>query len=74
MDIYCLRWHKSYPVNQVCVVPTGPYTIKAKDKTTMDFSCLTVIDPETSWIEIVELPNKDITHVLDRDKETSLRL
>ena len=35
----------------------------------MDFMCLTMIDPATSWFEIVELPNKDISYIRDRDKE-----
>jgi hypothetical protein len=34
----------------------GPYTIKGKDGTVIDFMCLTMIDPATSWFEIVELP------------------
>ena len=34
----------------------GPYTIKAKDDTVLDFMCLTMIDPATGWFEIVELP------------------
>ena len=50
------------PWNQVCVDLIGPYTIKVKDKTILDFMCLTMIDPATSWFEIVELPNKDITY------------
>ena len=33
----------------------GPYTLKGKDKTEIDFMCLTMIDPATSWLEIVEL-------------------
>ena len=57
------------PLNEVCVDLIGPYTIKAKDKTIMDFMCLTMIDPATSWFEIVELPNKDITYIRDKDKE-----
>jgi hypothetical protein len=32
-----------------------PYTLKGKDKTEIDIMCLTVIDPATSWLEIVEL-------------------
>ena len=36
----------------------GPTTIKAKDGTTMDFMCLTMIDAATGWFEIVELPNR----------------
>ena len=34
----------------------GPYTIHGKDGTVLDFMCLTMIDPATSWFEIVELP------------------
>ena len=34
----------------------GPYTLKGKDKTQIDFMCVTMIDPATSWFEIVELP------------------
>ena len=33
----------------------GPYTLKGKDKTEIDFMCLTMIDPATSWLEIIEL-------------------
>ena len=43
------------PWNQVCVDLIGPYTMKAKEKTVMDFMCLTIMDPATSWFEIVEL-------------------
>ena len=34
----------------------GTYTLKGKDKTRIDFMCITMIDPATSWFEIVELP------------------
>ena len=64
----------SIPWNQICVDLIGPYTIKVKDKTSIDFMCLTIIDPVTSWFEIAELPNKDITYIRDKDKEESLRL
>ena len=50
------------PWKQVSVDCIGPYTVKAKDGTKMDFMCLTMIDPATSWFEIVELPNSDITY------------
>ncbi len=33
----------------------GPHTLKGKDKAEIDFMCLTMIDPATSWLEIVEL-------------------
>ena len=41
----------------------GPYTIKAKNGSILDFMCLTMIDPATGWFEIVELPNCDVTYV-----------
>jgi hypothetical protein len=44
------------PWKSVCVDLIGPYTIKAKDDTVLDFMCLTMIDPATGWFEIVELP------------------
>ena len=34
----------------------GPYTLKGKDGTIIDFLALTMIDPATSWFEVVELP------------------
>ncbi len=34
----------------------GPYTLKGKDGSSIDFICLTMIDPATSWFKIVELP------------------
>ena len=34
----------------------GPYTLKGKDRSEIDFMCLTMIDPASSWFEIVELP------------------
>ena len=34
----------------------GPYTLKGKDMTQIDFMCITMINPATSWFEIVELP------------------
>jgi hypothetical protein len=33
-------WHPVYG-------PIGPYTLKAKDKTQIDFMCITMIDPAT---------------------------
>jgi hypothetical protein len=34
----------------------GSYTLNGKDGSSIDFMCLTMIDPATSWFEIVELP------------------
>ena len=33
-----------------------PYTLKGKDWTEIDCLCLTMIDPASSWFEIVEQP------------------
>jgi hypothetical protein len=44
------------PRKALCVDLIGPYTLKGKDGSSIDFMCLTMIDPATSWFEIVELP------------------
>eukprot|EP00804_Cyclotella_cryptica_P016666 CCRYP_001971-RA/>CCRYP_001971-RA protein AED:0.45 eAED:0.58 QI:0/0/0/1/0/0/3/0/370 len=44
------------PWEALCVDLIGPSTLKGKDKTQIDFMCITMIDPATSWFEIVELP------------------
>ena len=33
----------------------GTYTLKGKDGTEIDFMCLTMTDPASSWFEIVKL-------------------
>ncbi len=40
----------------LCVHFLGPYTLKIEDGSSIDFMCLTMIDPATSWFKIVELP------------------
>ena len=37
----------------MCVDLIGPYTIKGKDVTEINLMCLTMIDPASSWFEIV---------------------
>jgi hypothetical protein len=44
------------PWKALCVDLIGPYTLKGKDGLSIDFISLTMIDPTTSWFEIVELP------------------
>jgi hypothetical protein len=44
------------PWQALCVDLIGPYTLKGKDGSQIDFMCLTMIDPASSWFEIVELP------------------
>ncbi len=43
------------PWKALCVDLIGPYTLKGKDGSIIDFMCLTMINPATSWFEIVEL-------------------
>ncbi len=43
----------------LCVDLIGPDTLKGKDGSSIDFMCLTMIDPATSWFEIAELPTVD---------------
>ena len=52
---------ETIPWRTVCVDLIGPYTSKGKDSTIMDFMCLTMIDPASSWLEIIELPLKSVT-------------
>ena len=54
---------ETVPWKSVCVDLIGPYTIKGKDGTILDFMCLTMIDPATGWFEIMELPNAECTYV-----------
>jgi hypothetical protein len=44
------------PWKALCVDLIGPYTFKGKDGSSIDFMCLTMINPATSWFKIVEVP------------------
>jgi hypothetical protein len=44
------------PWRTLCVDRIGPYTLKGKDGTIIDFMALTMIDPTNSWFKVVELP------------------
>ncbi len=45
----------STPWEALCVDLVGPYTLKGKDSSAIDFMALTMINPTSSWFEIVEL-------------------
>ena len=45
----------STPWEALCVNLVGPYTLKGKDGLSIDFMSLTMIDPTSSWFEVVEL-------------------
>ncbi len=44
----------SKPLETLCVDLIQPYTLKGKDGTELDFMCIKMIDPATSWFEIVK--------------------
>ena len=44
------------PWRALCVDLIGPYTLKGKDGTVIDFMALTMIHSATSWFKVVELP------------------
>jgi hypothetical protein len=44
------------PWRTLCVHLVGPYTLKGKDGSGIDFMALTMIDPASSWFKLVELP------------------
>ncbi len=43
----------------LCVDLIGPFTLTGKDGSSIDFMCVTMIDPATSWFTIVELSSVD---------------
>ena len=47
------------PWECLCVNLIGPYTLRGKDESEIDFMCLTMIDPAPSWFEMSELPVTD---------------
>jgi len=48
--LICIPWEA------LCVELIGPYTLKGKDSSSIDFMALTMIDPTSSWLEVVEFP------------------
>jgi hypothetical protein len=44
------------PLRALCVDLIGPYTLKGKGGTIIDFMALTMINPTTSWFKVMELP------------------
>jgi len=49
---------ESVPWETLCVDLIGPYTINRTGESPLVLHCLTMIDPATSWLEMVEIPNK----------------
>jgi hypothetical protein len=61
------------PWRALCVDLIGPYTLKGKDGTIIDFVALTMIDLATSWFKVVELPLvRQLKTVTVNGKESSI--
>jgi len=56
------------PWEALCIDLIGPYTLKGKDGEEIDFMCLTMIDPASSWFKMAELPIIEIDEIV-RDKK-----
>jgi hypothetical protein len=54
--IYTIPWEC------LCVDLIGPYTLKGKDNSQIDFMALTMINPPSSWFKIAELPIAEQLH------------
>jgi hypothetical protein len=48
------------PWKALCVDLIGPYTLIGQDSSSIDFMCLIMINPATSWFKIVELPTANL--------------
>ena len=54
----------------MCIDLISPYTLKGMDGTEIDFMCLTMIDPASSWFEMAELPVTEIQSSAKEQAET----
>ena len=52
---------------------TNTYTLRGKDGTEIDFMCLTMIDPASSWFEIVELPVAEYTTIGNKSQNKTTK-
>ena len=53
---FATQIHHEQPLGMFYVNLIGPYTLKGRDNSQIDFMALTMIDPASSWFEITELP------------------
>ena len=50
------------PWKCLCIDAIKPYAIKTSNSTTIDFMCVTMIDPATSWLKITKIPMVTFTN------------
>ena len=62
------------PWRTLCVNLVGPYTLKGKDGSVIDFVALTMIDPASSWFKIVDCPKSGDIQLLQLMAESHLHL
>ena len=62
------------PWEALCVNLIGPYTLKGKDGTIIDFMCLTMIDPFSSWFEIAELPVELFIYITSEEDNSGTKV
>jgi len=46
------------PWDKLCVDLIGPYTIKRKNRPSLNIKCVTMIDPALGWFEIAQYDDK----------------
>ncbi len=64
----------STPWEALCVKIVSPYTLKGKEGLSIDFMALTMIDPASSWFEVVELPTiMRLTTIKVNGKERTIK-
>jgi len=61
-----------HPWEKLCVDLIGPYTIKRKGKKDLTLWFVTMIDPATSWFEVVEIKNKLAINIANIVEQTWL--
>ena len=58
------------PWDTLCVDLIGPYTIPQEGKNPLKLWCLTMIDPDTVWFEMAQIPNKTAAEIADITEKT----
>ena len=60
------------PWRRLCVDCVGPYKIKRRNKSPLEFQAVTMIDPATSWFEMRRLKTKKADEVANMVEQTWL--
>ena len=64
----------STPWEALCVDLVGLYTLNGKDRSSIDFMALTMINPASSWLEVVELPRSMVKRGRSKKKSSTSHL